>query len=282
MCGSPAACRSAGFPPPPSTSAAFVAFRERFPHVRVYAPWNEPNHRTQPTWNTPETGRGVHEHRGAPPPARAARSSSATCSTRPTPGLQQRPTYGAPRRWVQRYRAALRISRDVCGIHNYSDVNRFRTAGTRCPIRARLPAGLAHRDRRDHGLGWAGRAMAGARLRATRVPVPARRPRAPRITRVYVYTWFGRVTHAVGLRAGRAARGRDDDGPARALLLVHRLSRRRPRPSPPTTIAAPRSDDGGARRCGRGPRRKPPKRVLPESGSRRGRGPVTAASHRRC
>ena len=37
---------------------AFRAFRERFPHVRAYAPWNEPNHRTQPTWNTPETAAG--------------------------------------------------------------------------------------------------------------------------------------------------------------------------------------------------------------------------------
>src|SRR4051795_1573624 len=31
------------------------AFRDRFPDVRVFAPWNEPNHSTQPTASSPET-----------------------------------------------------------------------------------------------------------------------------------------------------------------------------------------------------------------------------------
>ncbi len=113
---------------------AFRAFRERFPHVRAYAPWNEPNHRTQPTWNTPETA------------AEFTNVAARLCEGRTIvvgdvldqadERLARPPTYRATTRWIQRYRAALRVPRDVCGIHNYSDVNRFRTAGTRAVMRA--------------------------------------------------------------------------------------------------------------------------------------------------
>ena len=35
-----------------------------------------------------------------------------------------------------RFRRALRIPRSVCGLHNYSDVNRFRSDGTRALMKA--------------------------------------------------------------------------------------------------------------------------------------------------
>ena len=178
-------------PTPSEYERAFLAFRERFPHVRTYAPWNEPNHRTQPTWNTPETA------------ARFTNIAARNCGgctivvgdllDQADDRLARRPTYRATTRWVQRYRAALRTPRDVCGIHNYSDVNRFRTAGTRALMRALgcrrywltetggiMSAGGWPRDgeRQTRATGFLFRLVA----------------REPRIARVYVYTWFGRVT----------------------------------------------------------------------------------------
>ena len=120
-------------PTPSEYERAFLAFRERF---RTCA-------RTR-RGTSPTTARSRPGTRRRPPPgsrtsrratATAARSSSATCSIRPTIGSRgDRRT--RPTRWVQRYRAALRTPRDVCGLHNYSDVNRFRTAGTRALMRA--------------------------------------------------------------------------------------------------------------------------------------------------
>ncbi len=196
---------------------AFVAFRERFPHVRVYAPWNEPNHRTQPTWNTPETAAEFTN-------IAARRCEGCTIVVgdlldQADARLAQRPTYGATTRWVQRYRAALRISRDVCGIHNYSDVNRFRTAGTRALMRA---LGC-----RRYWLTETGGIMASGGWprdgrRQTRATEFLFRlvAREPRITRVYVYTWFGRVTPLWD--SGLVARHADGTTTARPALEIVR------------------------------------------------------------
>ena len=198
---------------------AFLAFRERFPHVRTYAPWNEPNHRTQPTWNTPETA------------ARFTDIAARHCEDctivvgdlldQADNRLARRPTYRATTRWVQRYRAALRTPREVCGIHNYSDVNRFRTAGTRALMRA---LGC-----RRYWLTETGGIMSsgglprdpGRQTRATRFLFELV-AREPRIARVYVYTWFGRVTPQwdSGLVARRAD-GTTTPRPALAIVREH-------------------------------------------------------------
>ena len=184
--------RSAGSRPRPSTSA------RSSPSASGSRTCARTRRGTSPTTARSRRGTRPRPPRGSPTSrrvtARTARSSSATCSTRPTNRLARRPTYRATTRWIQRYRAALRTPRDVCGIHNYSDVNRFRTAGTRALMRrARLPPVLAHRDRRDHVRRAAGRATASARRARPRFLFRLV-AREPRIARVYVYTWFGRVT----------------------------------------------------------------------------------------
>ena len=102
-----------------------------------------------------------------------------------------------------------------CGIHNYSDVNRFRTAGTRALMRA---LGCRRYWLTETGgiMSAGGWPRDGAPPDARdRVPVRARRPRAANRARVCVHVVRARDA-AVGLRARRAARGRDDDAPARA------------------------------------------------------------------
>ena len=68
----------------PSLSAyrsAVADFHRTFPSVRHVIPWNEPNHPKQPTWKRPgRAGRFYNAMRAECP---SARSSPATCSTRP-------------------------------------------------------------------------------------------------------------------------------------------------------------------------------------------------------
>ncbi|HEX6023217.1 MAG TPA: hypothetical protein VFZ00_14570 [Solirubrobacter sp.] len=207
---------------------AFLAFRARFPQVRTFAPWNEPNHRTQPTWNRPEAA------------ARLTNIAARHCQgctivvgdllDQADNRLARQPTFRATTRWVRRYRAALRTPRAVCGIHNYADVNRFRTAGTRALIRA---LGCER-----YWLTETGGIMSSGGLRRD----PQRQTRAtrflfelvdrePLITRAYVYTWFGRVTPQwdSGLVARRAD-GTTAPRPALAIVREH-IEAGTPRPT---------------------------------------------------
>ena len=210
--------------------------------------------------------------------ARAARSSSATCSTRPTTGSRGgRRT--APRRAGSSATARrLRVPRDVCGIHNYSDVNRFRTAGTRALMRALgcrrywltetggiMSAGGWPRDGR-------------APDARDRVPVPARRARAADRARVCVHVVRARDA-AVGLRARRAARrtGRRRRGPrSRSCASTSRPARRvRPR-------SATRSRRWRREALRSWAETQTARGALPEPGGRPRCSPGTAASRRRC
>ena len=198
---------------------AFRAFRERFPHVRAYAPWNEPNHRTQPTWNTPETAAGFTNVA-----ARLCEGCTIVVGDvldQADERLARRPTYRATTRWIERYRAALRVPRDVCGIHNYSDVNRFRTAGTRALMRA---LGCRRYWLTETGgiMSAGGWPRDGARQTRATEYLFGLVAREPRIARVYVYTWFGRVTPLwdSGLVARRAD-GTTTPRPALAIVREH-------------------------------------------------------------
>ena len=109
----------------PSTSRylkAFRAFRKRFPAVRVFAPWNEANHASQPTSRSPRLAARYYN---------ALRSACRRCTLVAADVLDQRGVdaylrafmrhaKGSPRRW---------------GLHNYSDVNRVRSSGTRAVLR---------------------------------------------------------------------------------------------------------------------------------------------------
>ncbi len=171
--------------------ANFKLFRATFPWVRVFAPWNEVNHFTQGTARDPK--------RAAQFSNVAARNCSG-CTIIAADILDQadstkakKPTFKATTKYIKRFRKSLKIPRKICGIHNYSDTNRFRTTGTKAIIKA---LGCKQIWLTETG----GIASFGSfkfdlkrQLKATKFMFKAA-GKIKKIKRVYVYTYFGGVT----------------------------------------------------------------------------------------
>ena len=168
----------------------FKLFRAAFPSVTTISPFNEVNHFTQPTWRNPRAAARFTD---------IARRNCKGCkivvadildaadSTR-----SKRPTFRNTVRYVKAFRRALKSPRTICGVHNYSDVNRFRSTGTKAIIKA-----LGCREiwlTETGGVYKFGsfKASQSRQLRATRYMFNIARKNR-RIKRLYVYTFFGAV-----------------------------------------------------------------------------------------
>jgi hypothetical protein len=180
----------------------FRLFRKRFPWVRTYVAWNEINHFTQPTYKNPKAAARF---------ADIARRECRGCRVVVADVLDQadnvrakKPRYRSTLRYIERFKKALKSPRRFCGIHNYSDTNRFRDHGTRQLIKA-----LGCREiwlTETGGIYRFGRfgTSADRQRRATKYMFTLAR-RFKTIKRLYVYTWFGRVTPRFD--AGLVAKG---------------------------------------------------------------------------
>ncbi|MDP1847990.1 MAG: hypothetical protein Q8K79_09375 [Solirubrobacteraceae bacterium] len=102
--------------------AAFGAFRERYPGVTVYAPWNEINHASQPTARAPRRAAEFYN---------VVKAECPDCTVLAGDVLDQR----GMTRYVRRYERHLDGEPAIWGLHNYADTNRFRTSGLRDLLR---------------------------------------------------------------------------------------------------------------------------------------------------
>jgi len=102
--------------------AAFRAFRRRWPSVREFAPWNEANVRSQP----------LHDN-----PRRAARFYNAMVAECPTCTVLGAELLDNTRAasYVRRMTPVMRVRPRAWGVHNYEDINHFRTRGTDAILR---------------------------------------------------------------------------------------------------------------------------------------------------
>jgi hypothetical protein len=168
---------------------AVRAFRKLYPRVRVFAPWNEANHQSQPTFRKPRLAAKYYN---------SLRSVCKGCTLLGADVLDQagvgrylrtvrRKVKGSPRRW---------------GLHNYGDVNRLRTTRTREVLRA-VPGevwltetgGIVKFQSFKYS-----ETRAAARIRymfklADRYS-KRRKGMRSRITRLYYYQWTGNVRGA--------------------------------------------------------------------------------------
>ena len=192
-------------PTPKQYERNFKLFRARFPLVKTYAPWNEINHFTQPTYRKPKAAARFTDI--ARRNCRGCKIVVADLLDTADNARAKKPRYRSALRYIKRFKRALKAPRTICGLHNYSDTNRFRDRGTKAIIKALrckeiwlTETGGIYRFR-------AGKLRASAKrqLRATKFMFKlARRNR--RIKRLYVYTWFGATTKRFD--AGLVAHGR--------------------------------------------------------------------------
>ena len=171
--------------------ANFNAFRARFPWVRTFAPWNEVNHHTQPTSKDP---------RRAAQFTNVAARNCAGCTIVVADILDQadsvsakKPKYKSTTRYIKKFKKALRVPRKLCGIHNYSDTNRFRQAGTKALAKALKCKKLWLTETGGIAKFASFKFSTKRQLKATKYMFKLARS-TKKIKRIYVYTFFGGVT----------------------------------------------------------------------------------------
>jgi hypothetical protein len=207
---------------PPSASAyrkAVGTFDDRYPWVRVYSAWNEVNHISQPTFARPRLAVRYYRVLRRASRHRHFRVLAAdvldTSNLRPYLRAFLRHAPGHPRLW---------------GLHNYQDVNRRSTVGTRTMLEtvrgkvwlteANGIVRFGNSPQFRYSEARAARRTQWMFRLATRYGTRRRGMRS-RITRVYVYQWFGAVPGA-RLDAGLVDR---DGRPRAAYYVVRRYAR---------------------------------------------------------
>jgi hypothetical protein len=201
---------------------ALRAFLVHFPSVRVISPWNEANHPSQPTASRPALAA-----RYTNTAASVCKQVHRRCTIVVADVLDavdneraSRRTYTKTQAWVRRFRASLRVPRRVCGLHNYSDVNRFRDSGTRALMRALgcreywlTEVGGIYRYRTfwNRATKKAGRCKTAAKcqVKATKYLLGLL-GRFKRIRRFYVHSWYTQPKQGfdAGLMSGKWPRTR--------------------------------------------------------------------------
>jgi hypothetical protein len=155
----------------------FKAFRKRYPFVRDYSPWNEVNHKSQPTYHKPRAAARFYN---------VVRASCRRCTIVAADVLDQ----AGVGRYLRAFRHYARGSPRLWGLHNYADTNRFRRTGTKGLLRAvrgsvwltetggivKFANTLPYNERRA--------------AKATRFMFKLARS-SRRIKRLYIYSWLG-------------------------------------------------------------------------------------------
>ena len=157
--------------------ASFRTFRKRYPDVRVYAPWNEINHASQPTSRSPVRAAEYYN---------VVKAECPDCTVLAGDLLDQR----GMGRYLARYRRHLDGSPRIWGLHNYADSNRFRDSGLR-ELLATVGGDVWLTE--TGGIVRFGRSFPYDEQRAARAVSYALRlaRKHERVKRVYLYNWTG-------------------------------------------------------------------------------------------
>jgi hypothetical protein len=190
---------------------SFRAFRTQYPWIRDYSPWNEVNHKSQPTYHKPKWAARYYN---------VVRASCRGCTIVAADVLDQ----GGLEKFLKTFRRFAKGTPRIWGLHNYSDTNRFRETGTRSLLRAvrgtvwltetggivKFASSLPYNKHRA--------------ARATKYMFKLARSNS-RIKRLYIYAWQG---HKVGTRFDAGLVGPQGDRRP-AYYVVKRALRAYPR-----------------------------------------------------
>ena len=155
--------------------------------VREWGVWNEANHASQPTWNRP--GRAAKFYK-------QMRRICRGCRIVALDVLDQRGVERYIKRFYRKLSPRLRRQARFVGIHNYSDVNRKRTTGTRDIMRAvkrhvRSPVFWLTETGGVVELGRSFRCSERRAANRMKYLFKVLRKYRRQIDRAYVYNWFG-------------------------------------------------------------------------------------------
>jgi putative glycosyl hydrolase len=157
--------------------AAFRSFHRMFPAVQVYAPWNEINHNSQPTFRAPARAAEYYNAMKAECPA---------CTVLAGDVLDQ----AGMVRYLKQYQRHLKGKPAIWGLHNYADANRFRARGL-SEMLATVKGEIWLTE--TGGLVQFGRNFPRDEQRAARATAYAIREARDhrRVGRIYLYNWTG-------------------------------------------------------------------------------------------
>lgn len=161
----------------------FRKFRDRYPDLRSFTVWNEPN-----LWHQPVAG--LKNVKFIVRLYKAVKRDCRRCTILPAE-LIDTPSMG---KWVDKFEDELGRSPEAYGIHNYRDVNRRETKTTRRLLRATKAdvwitetGGIVGREEGARAGEFP--QTPGNAKRATRFLMRAMPKLSPRIKRIYVYHW---------------------------------------------------------------------------------------------
>jgi hypothetical protein len=123
--GSRCPARPCKLPSVKEFTRAFKAFRKRWPQVKVVSPWNEANHRSQPTFKNPKRAAQFYN---------VVRSSCRGCKIVAADVIDERNMES----WLRTFRRTAKKPK-IWGLHNYRDTNLRKgqvTGGTRRLVNA--------------------------------------------------------------------------------------------------------------------------------------------------
>lgn len=155
---------------------AFKSFRKRYPWVKVYSPWNEVNHRSQPTYKNPKRAAQFYNQ---------ARRLCKGCKVVAADVLDA----ADASKYLKEFLRYAKGTPRLWGLHNYADTNNNTDRGTKAMLKAvkgeiwlTETGGLVKFLKRPYNPARA--------AKATRFAFELARSNK-RITRLYFYNWTG-------------------------------------------------------------------------------------------
>jgi hypothetical protein len=163
--------------------AAVKGFRKQFPYAKVFAPWNEVNHVSQPTYKKPKLAARYYK---------AMKSVCKKCTVMAADVLDSSDV----KTYLRKFQRATKSKGRIWGLHNYKDVNRRQSKGVRNVAAV------------TKGQIWLTETGGFVQFKTSGFPYSLKRAAArtkymfslakknKRVKRIYVYRWFGEPRNA--------------------------------------------------------------------------------------
>ncbi len=196
--------------------SAFKRFRREYPFVKTFGIWNEGNHSSQPVYRKPKRAAKYFL---------AARKQCRSCKLVAADLLDTKNM----ERWVAKFKRHAKGKPRIWGLHNYGDVNRKRSSGTRALLRVASGEVWLTETGGILKFGNDYKRSEKRQARATRYMFKLvsrydsrRRGMKGRVTRLYNYQWTG-APRSARFDAGLV----DEDGsPRKAYRQFKKLARK--------------------------------------------------------